>query len=201
MREDVRDWVRGCLIWKRRKEAPKGACAELVRQPLPAKPWAVMQIKLGKNYILCFVDTLSKWVEAAALSQIDANTVAEALVICVMLRHGVPEVVHSDQGRQFEAKVFKQTCALLGAEKLRTSPFHPSGNGSVEKFNRTLGNMLSGFCSENQATWDALLPYILWAYCNSSEHSSTGESPLKVLRGMEPRLPVDLALGGQRDHP
>ncbi|PAA54887.1 hypothetical protein BOX15_Mlig023015g10 [Macrostomum lignano] len=167
MREDVRDWVRSCLVCQRRKGAPKRARAELVRQPLPAKPWAVMQLDIkgplpvtesGKRYIICFVDTFSKWVEAAALSQIDAKTVAEALVTCVVLRHGVPEVVHSDQGRQFEAEVFKQTCALLGAEKSRTSPFHPSGNGNVERFNRTLGNMLSAFCSENQASWDALLP-------------------------------------------
>ncbi|PAA51672.1 hypothetical protein BOX15_Mlig023015g11 [Macrostomum lignano] len=209
MREDVRDWVRSCLVCQRRKGAPKRARAELVRQPLPAKPWAVMQLDIkgplpvtesGKRYIICFVDPFSKWVEAAALSQIDATTVAEALVTCVVLRHGVPGVVHSDQGRQFEAEVFKQTCALLGAEKSRTSPFHPSGNGNVERFNRTLGNMLSAFCSENQASWDALLPYVVWAY-SSSEHSSTGESPFKVLRGIEPRLPVDLALGGQRDQP
>ena len=164
-----------------------------IKGPLPETP-------RGFKYILCLIDTFSKWVETVPLSQIDAKTVAESMVTSVVLRHGVPETIHSDQGRQFESELFGHVCSMLGASKSRTSPFHPSGNGGVERFNRTMGDMLAAFCSDSQNDWDRLLPYVTWAY-NSAVHSSTGMSPFRVLHGLEPRLPVDLLLGGELESP
>jgi transposase InsO family protein len=203
IREDVRDWVTSCLVCQQRKGPREAARAPLVQQPVPTLPWQRVQVDIkgplpatatGHKYVLCCIDMFSKWIEAVPLQQIDARTVAEAVVTQVALRHGVPQVIHTDQGRQFESEIFKHVCQLLGAEKTRTSPFHPSGNGGVERFNRTLGDMLAAFCSENQDGWDRLLPYVVWAY-NTAEHRSTGASPFRILRGIEPRLPTDLLLG------
>ena len=70
----------------------------------------------------------------------EAITVAKCLVNEFICRFGVPEQLHSDQGRNFESKVIKNVCDLLQIRKTRTSPYHPQSDGLVERFNRTLLN-------------------------------------------------------------
>ena len=51
-------------------------------------------------------------------------------------------IIHSDKGANFESKVIKGLCKITGMKKTRNNPYHPVGNGMVERFNRTLLNML-----------------------------------------------------------
>ena len=46
-----------------------------------------------------------------------AETVAEKFVSEFVCRFGVPKVLHSDQGRNFESKVFKEMCDILGIDR------------------------------------------------------------------------------------
>ena len=64
-----------------------------------------------------------------------ADTVADVLVNKIILRFGMPLVIHSDQGREFEKGLMKSLCSLLGCVKTRTAPYHPESNGMVERFN------------------------------------------------------------------
>jgi transposase InsO family protein len=43
--------------------------------------------------------------------------------------------IHTDQGRNFESKLFGLLCELLEIAKTRTTPYRPSSNGQVEKYN------------------------------------------------------------------
>ena len=63
------------------------------------------------------MDYFSKWPEAYALPNQEANTVAEVLVKELVCRFGVPWYIHSDQGRNFESAVFGEMCNLLGMAK------------------------------------------------------------------------------------
>ena len=65
-------------------------------------------------------------------------TIAEMLVKEYICRYGVPQHLHTDQGRNFESKLIKEVCELLGIKKTRTSPYHPQSDGIVERFNRRL---------------------------------------------------------------
>eukprot|EP00731_Ephydatia_muelleri_P021935 Em0014g526a len=47
--------------------------------------------------------------------------------------------LHTDQGRNFEAKVLKEVCQLLGVKKTRTTPYHPQSDGLVESRHVTTG--------------------------------------------------------------
>ena len=51
---------------------------------------------------------------------------------------GVPEMVHSDQGYNFESTLLKNTLEVFGASKSHTTAYHLQGDGMVEWFNHTL---------------------------------------------------------------
>ena len=97
-----------------------------------------------------------------------ALAVADAFFQHIVCIFGVPSVIHSDQGREFENKVMQELCLLCGAHKTRTTPYHPESDGLVERFNRTLPMMLAMYRDD----WDDLLPAVMMAY-RSSVHEST----------------------------
>ena len=62
--------------------------------------------RMGNNYILIVADYLSKWVEASPMPNQEACTVADLLVKEVVCRFGVPVLIHSDQGCNFESAIY-----------------------------------------------------------------------------------------------
>lgn len=148
----------------------------------------------GNRYILVVQDYYTKWVEAYAIPNQEAKTVAQKLVDEFICRFGVPFSLHTDQGRNFEAKIFQEMCMELGIEKTRTSPYHPMSDGLVEHFNRTLGSMLSQYVEDSQADWDIHLPKLMMAF-RCGEQESTGFSPNFLVFGRETSLPVELLAG------
>ena len=77
----------------------------------------------------------TRWVEAFPLPNQEASTVATKLVEDIFLRFSVPEQLHSDQGRQFEAHLITEICKLLHIHKTRTTPYHPHWlKGSTEPY-------------------------------------------------------------------
>ena len=97
----------------------------------------------GNRYILVIGDYFTKWTECHAMPNMEASTVATIPIEQVVSRFGVPYIIHSDQGRQFESKVFAEMCKLLQITKTRTTAYHPKSDGMVERFNKTLVTMLS----------------------------------------------------------
>ena len=76
---------------------------------------------------------------------------------------------------------------------MNTTAYHPQTDGLVERFNRTLTDMLAKTVEKSGRDWDARLPYVLFAY-RSSIQESTKESPFFLLYGRDPRLPTEEAL-------
>ena len=65
------------------------------------------------------------------MPNMEARTCAKILVQEVISSFGVPNQIHSDQGRQFESNLFAEICELLQIEKTRTTPYHPQSDGMV----------------------------------------------------------------------
>lgn len=201
-KQDVENWCRSCKICVAKKGPSDKGRAEMKIFNAGA-PFDRLQMDIlgpfpisfaGNKYLLVICDCFSKWVEAFPLKNFKAKTIAEVFVNQVISRFGVPLELHTDQGRNFDSRLFQELSCLLRIKKTRTSPFHPQSNGLVERQHQTLTNYLAKFVSENQRDWDRWIGMSLLAY-RSSKHETSGFSPAEMCLGRDLRLPVDLLQG------
>ena len=148
----------------------------------------------GKIYILTMIDQFSKFVEAVAIPNQEAKTVARALMQRWILQYGVPVQILSDRGTNFESNLFQELCTLLGTDKVRTTAYEARTNGMIERWHRTLNSLLAKMIDDRQRNWCEKLPYVVAAY-RATVHESTSVSPNFLIFGRENRAPVDLILG------
>jgi hypothetical protein len=84
--------------------------------------------------------------EMAAIPEQSALTIAEKFVVHFVVTFGCLLEVHTDQGRNFDGNLFKSLCTILEVAKTRTTPYHPSSNGQIERFNTVLLRHLHPLC-------------------------------------------------------
>ena len=144
--------------------------------------------------VLVITDHFTRFAVAVPTKNQTAKTTADVLYNEFIVKYGIPARLHSDQGATFESEIIKQLCDMMGIKKSRTTPYHASGNGMTERFNRTLISMIGTLDPEKRRNWRQFIPSLVHAY-NCIRHESTGYSPYSLLFGREPRLPVDMAFG------
>jgi len=84
-------------------------------------------------------------VETFPLKNIRTRTVAETFLNQVVSRHIVPLEVHTDQGRNFESRVFRELSYALGTKKTKAFAFHPQSDSQVKRQHQTILNYLAKF--------------------------------------------------------
>ena len=199
MHQDIKNWCKTCATCATRKSTPRKnrAPLETIEVGYPMQVVAVdilgplPKSVAGNSYVLVAADYFTKWVEAYAIPNQEAITVARKLTDQMFCRFSPPDQLHSDQGKQFESELLKEICNIFCIKKTGTTPHHPQCDGQVERFNRTLLHMLSTTVKEHPFDWEDQLPKVCMAY-NTSVHSSTGYTPYFLMFGRQPRLPIDL---------
>ena len=199
MAEDVRLHIQqcpSCNKWKTPTPKPKAALCDY-RVGFPMDRIGIDVIgplpRSNKNnqYILVVGDHFTRWMEAYPLPNQHAQEVAKKLVNEFISRFGAPLEIHTDQGPNFESALFRELCRLLQITKTRTTPYRPSSNGLIERFNKTLGNMIKSFIDENPREWDSSIDLLMAAY-RSTVHPATGFTPNQMMLGREVKLPIHL---------
>ena len=56
-----------------------------------------------------------------------------------------PSKLHSDQGRDFESRIQSDLFSAFRAKESHTTPYHPMGDGLMERLNRSLLGLLRIF--------------------------------------------------------
>src|SRR5690554_5749813 len=195
----TKKWIRQCPECCMRKGNPQKHLG-LPLSTVSERPWHILgadilgpltSTTLGNRYVLVVTDHFTKWVEAFALPNQTAETIATKLVEEVFARYGMPENILTDRGRNFIGELLTWLEQKLDIRQLRTSSLHPQTNAIPERFNRTIVTMLSYYVSERQDDWDVFLPGALLAY-RTAIHPSTGYSPFFLMFGREAREPLQL---------
>ena len=121
----------------------------------------VLEVPLStKNnrYLLVIQDYFTKWAEAIPMPDQTASHITDELVK-FFARMGLPEILRSDQGRNFESNLLRQTLEAFGISKSHTTAYHPQGDGMVERLNRSILQMLRSYVDTKEECTLPLCPH------------------------------------------
>ena len=135
-------------------------------------PTALRQLK----FLVVGIDYFTKWVEAKPLATITEKSIRAFVWRNIICRYGIPRVLVSDNGKQFDNSAFRNFCLELGIKNHYSSPAHPQANGQVEVTNRTLLKIIKTWLEGAKGIWPDELPSVLWAY-RMTARTPTGETP------------------------
>jgi len=144
----------------------------------------------NNQYILVVVDYFTKWVEAEPTENITSKDVIKFL-IKVFSRHGVPQVITTDNGVQFTSDMTKIFLDLYDVYVKFTSTYHPESNGLTENRNKEIGKLLR-LLGKKHKEWDEILPSALWAL-RTTKNVVTNHSSFELVYGREDQQPFDIA--------
>ena len=139
------------------------------------------------RFILTIQDDLTKFSIAYPISNSTAEETCECLVHFISV-FGIPKSILTDQGTNFAAELFKQTCSFLKIKQLWSTPYHPQTQGALERSHSTLKEYLKSYVNENQTNWPRYVYTAMLAY-NTSTHCTTNFTPYELLYGHKPFIP------------
>ena len=201
---DIRRWVKQCPQCCLSKPGP-GIGKLPLSQELFGVRFARIAVDIisgfnttprGNTCMMVVQDYYTKYVQVYPLVNHTAVTCAEALFENWILTWGGPLMLHSDQGREFESRLWAELCSKIHICKTHTNPYRPQSDGMVERFNRTLIQCLTTMVNEHRDDWDEHARYISHAY-NATEHASTGCTPNMLVMGEDIVMPSDMVYGVQ----
>ena len=176
MTKDVAEYCGTCLVCQRKNKMPK----KTVVGPLSG---AVV------CYLMVLTECLTKWPEVHCIPNKETITVSRCLKKLVG-RFGVPEIIISDQGREFCNELNDNFCSSLGIARHICTAYHPQSNGLTERFNQKICACLSKYSEGGKLNWEDDLDLSLLGYRSFIQ----SYSPFELVYDVKARLPIELDL-------
>ena len=134
-------------------------------------PTALRQLK----FLVVGIDYFTEWVEVELLATITEKSIRSFVRRNIIYRYGIPRVLVSNNGKQFDNSAFRDFCSELGIKNHYSSPAHLQANGQVEVTNQTLLKIIKTPLDGAKGIWPDELPRVLWAY--QTTERGTAPSP------------------------
>ena len=127
--------------------------------------------------------------EAKPLATITEKRICSFVWRNIIYRYGIPKVLVSDNGKQFENSAFRNFCLELGT----STQAHPQANEQVEVTNRSLLKIIKTRLEGAKGIWPDDLPSVLWAY-RTTARTPTGETTFRLAYGVDAVIPAEVGL-------
>ena len=111
----------------------------------------------------------------------------------IVCRFGIPRSIVSDNGPQFDSRVYWDFCQELKIRNLYSTPRYPQSNCQAEASNKTLLTALKKRLDSAKGKWVEELPGVLWAY-RTTARKPTNISPFALTYGMEAVISTEIGL-------
>ncbi len=199
MQADALAYVRKCDKCQRFASKIHQPAREL--NPL-SSPWPFVQWGLdivgplpralgNKRFLIVATDYFTKWVEAEPLTNIRNVDAKRFLWKSIITWFGVPWAVISDNGTQFEGRLFTGFYSDLGIKNFFFSPAYPQSNGQAEMSNKVILDRIKKRLEDAKGRWVEELPSVLWTH-RTTMRRSTGETPYALAYGVEVVIPLEI---------
>uniref|UniRef100_A0A8C4SKZ6 Integrase catalytic domain-containing protein n=1 Tax=Erpetoichthys calabaricus TaxID=27687 RepID=A0A8C4SKZ6_ERPCA len=135
------------------------------------------------KFLLVYQNYLTKFVVLKPLTSKRADEVAYNL-LDIFLLFGAPSILHSDNGREFCNKILECVTQLWPEIKMvNGKPRHSQSQGSVERANQDIENMLTTWMADNQTNkWSEGVRFVQFMK-NCGYHSAIKRSPYEAMFG------------------
>lgn len=194
LNKDVRSWAKNCIQCQRAK------VTKHIRNPvgnykITSKRFDEIHVDLvgplppseDMRYCVTLIDRYTRWPEAIPVPDIRATTVADAILKTWFCRFGIPSVIITDRGAQFESELFSELSKLLGVKRKRTTAYNPACNGMIERWHRSLKAALM---SKENIQWTKTLPIVLLGL-RAAIREDFGTTSAELVYGETIKLPGD----------
>ncbi|CAF4193297.1 unnamed protein product [Rotaria magnacalcarata] len=83
-------------------------------------------------------------------------------------------------------------CTALTASvtHIFATPYHPSTNGQIERYNATMDAKIAALSNDRRSDWNEKLPFVIFNY-NTTIHATSNNIPFDIMYGRSPLLPFD----------
>ena len=142
----------------------------------------------GNTCILVIIDQFTKWVECYPIQDQKAEVIANKFVNKFVARFGCPQFLQKRQWEPYQLYLPSPPSAQV------TTPYHLSSNWQVERYNRTILQMVRCFLEGKSRQWDRHL-HLLAGALRTVPHRKTGFSPNMMILGREVVQPEDIVFG------
>ncbi|KMQ83693.1 reverse ribonuclease integrase, partial [Lasius niger] len=179
---------RRCLAYKPLQRRPAGR----LHATNVTRPWEHVTLDLvgplprsrrGHTWLFVLQDRFSKWVELVPLRRATAGAVTDAITERVILRHGRPDIIISDNGTQLRSAPLAARLRAFNIQH-RTAPIRAPHCNPVERTNRTIKTMIAQFVHNDHRAWDEHIAAFQFAF-NTATHDATGFTPAYLNHGRE----------------
>ena len=196
---DVRAFCETCHTCKASKPSNQKPYGLLNPLSVPSYPWESVGMDFvdplpesgnrdglfdSITVVICLLTSMVHLIPSR--TNYSASQLAELIFEHIYKLHGLPKNIISDRDVLFTSTFWKQLHRLIGTKLRLSSAYHPQSDGSTERANRTITQMLRQCVSPNQKDWVAKLPAIEFAI-NSARLESTGFAPFFLNTGRMPR--------------
>lgn len=187
------EYLKCCPICTRKKRIPQ---AGLVVKPILTSTFNERcQVDLidlqsvpdgSYKWVMQYQDHLTKYCILRPLHSKRADEVAKKL-FKIFCDFGAPQILQADNGREFTAEVVEEVVKLWpGCKMLHGRPRYPQSQGSVERSNGDVKNMLMSYMAENKTTeWSKALRVVQWRK-NCALQRTINRSPYEAVFGNMP---------------
>ena len=111
----------------------------------------------------------------------------------IVTRFEILWAVISDNGTQFESKLFKGFCSNLGIKNFFSSPVYPPVNGQAEVSNKVILDGIKKMLEEAKGKWVEELLSVMWTH-RTTKRRSMGETPFALAYGVEAVILLEIGL-------
>ncbi|KAK3015328.1 hypothetical protein RJ639_007271 [Escallonia herrerae] len=201
MHRDTLDYTKKCDACQRFSSIPRQSPSLLtsLSSSIPFAMWGIdimgpfSPATAQHRFVIVTIDYFTKWAEVEALATITEKKCEDFFWRAIICCYGIPRVLVTDNGKQFDNPTFLTFCTNLAIEQCFTSVAHPQTNGQTKVTNRTLLQGIKKKLDGAKGLWVEELPKILWAY-NTTTRNPTGETPFSLSFGTEALIPVEVGL-------